>query len=237
MRIPRTFYYIITLALVAVAVSQAHAYEELHYEWRLPTPEQNKAREEAQRQREEAARREQQQIDSELARRGWPKSREGEVRKFMELQKKAASLAPKPGAGSMLHDVQDEWARRREEASKAGSAPIETSVASTAKAETVKPSPITPSGPKSNCQEVDAYSKVAVGWSRVSEEDARGIAQAKTKGCNIVAEMSCTSSRNARIEDGKIKAGDTWWDCRASYHCGEKRLVCEHTGPKAASKQ
>lgn len=78
-------------------------------------------REEQEIRRKEEIRREQQQVDAELARRGWPRSREQEVRQLLELQKAAAAVAPKPGAGAALReeesttagDKQSQWLQHR----------------------------------------------------------------------------------------------------------------------------
>jgi hypothetical protein len=75
-----------------------------------------------------------------------------------------------------------------------------------------------------------------VGFSRESEADARAKALNGTKGCKIVAEMFCDSrvelqfNKNGTlvVENGKLKQDGRSWDCRASYHCGEKKQVCEH---------
>jgi hypothetical protein len=71
---------------------------------RTLTPEERRKQELEEERRKEEVRREQQRVDGELARRGWPKSREAEVRQFFELQKSAAAAGPKPGAGSALRD-------------------------------------------------------------------------------------------------------------------------------------
>jgi hypothetical protein len=117
----RALAYLALAILLIPAWSDAREYEELHLVAPVLSPEAIRKREEQQRQRELEAQREQQLIDEELARRGWPKSREGEVRKFLELQKKAAALAPKAGAGAALNapssnpssrDVAGEWLNR-----------------------------------------------------------------------------------------------------------------------------
>jgi hypothetical protein len=229
-----------TALLAAGLLAQAHAQE---LEYAFPTyksPEEQKAldekRKEEERVRQEEQRRERQQIDDELSRRGWPKSREGEVRKFLQLQKQAAALRPKPGAGAALRSepasstpgsAQDYWEQKRAEVSK----PVLTS-------------PATSSPNEANCWTVDAPAKVAVGFSRVSEEDAREEAIAATKGCKIVTEMFCDSraellmNKNGTlvVEDGKMKRDGRSWDCRVSYHCGETQQQCENK-PAAASKQ
>jgi hypothetical protein len=83
----------------------------------FPTAEELKKRQQDDLRRREEARREQQRIDDELARRGWPKSREQEIRRFFELQKTAAAVGPKAGAGAALRDdaedAQTRWLKKQ----------------------------------------------------------------------------------------------------------------------------
>jgi hypothetical protein len=228
MRSPRAIVCTFAALVGVLTLPAIGACAELEVVWdgTALSPEDIRAREAEKRAHEEAARREQQQIDSELARRGWPKSREGEVRKFLELQKKAAGLVPKPGAGAALRsesDAQDEWAKKREEAMTADAR--------------------NSTGPKSNCWEEKAPPKVAMGVSTSSEDDARGIAMVNTRGCEIVAEMRCTSHANLKqkgnglaIENGNFVRDGRTWDCRASYQCGETQKRCE-SKPAAGSAQ
>lgn len=89
---------------------------------RILTPAEIKQKELEEQRRKEEARREQQRIDDELARRGWPKTREPEIRRFFELQKSAAAAGPKPGAGSALQDEGDDaqtrWLKKNLDAQK-----------------------------------------------------------------------------------------------------------------------
>lgn len=186
----------------------------------------------------EVARREQAEVDEELSRRGWPKSREEEARRLLKLKKEAAALAPRPGAGAALKpDANTQWEVRREEASNVGVMPIVPAESSTPNAAAINSSPIATSSPKSNCKEVDDFPKVAAGFSKVSEADARNIAITNTKHCRIMGDMHCMSDRAfLGVKEGKILKGDQMWNCRVSYHCGGKRQVCE-SRPGAASKQ
>ena len=158
-------------------------------------------------------------VDAELAQRGWPTSRADEARELVRLREKAAATGPKAGAGSLLlesgPDRHDEWMRRR----------LEDADPAAARATAVGQAP-TSSEPsqKSNCWEVDAPPKPASGFSE-SQGEARATAMRNTKGCKIVSEMDC-----AKMPWDKV------WDCRISYHCGEKKTVCEFK-PAAGSTQ
>lgn len=92
------------LCQAALACNERTGENCLYIDFSVSTPEARKKREQEEQRRREEARREQQLVDDELVRRGWPKSREPEVRKFFELKKTAAAVGPKAGAGAALQD-------------------------------------------------------------------------------------------------------------------------------------
>jgi hypothetical protein len=101
----------------------------------------------------------------------------------------------------------------------------------------ITPSTYTPSELKSNCWVVDAPSKVATGFSRNSEQDARDEAMTNTKRCKTVSEMVCDMGRDFdSVKDGKYVNVKPFWTCHIGYHCGETQKKCE-IKPTAGSKQ
>jgi|SRR5689334_17343657 len=228
------------LALLFVLAPVA-AVSQVEVDWQYSIPESPEAQRQKEQERlaeqkirEEATRREQQEVDAELSRRGWPKSREAEVRKFIQLQKESAALKPKPGAGSLLLEstkAQDEWAQRREEAASSGSSSNKNSSANGQSEEARLTT-----GKKSNCWIEDKPSRVAIGYSETSEADARSLALSRTHDCKLVSEMFCDPGRKADFSSGTPKRGAKYWDCRVSYQCGETQKRCQNE-PSAGSAQ
>jgi hypothetical protein len=160
-----------------------------------------------------------------------------------EREYEAQLSAQREAAARQAREAQE--AAAAEEARRVEQARIAAQVSTPPSASASQPVSSVSSSKPSDCYFVDAPGRVAMGFSRVSEADARSIATNNAKGCKLVSEMNCDSGRDpvlkgnglALDENKNIIKGAFWWDCRVTYFCGEQRQVCP-SGPAAgASRQ